>query len=485
MNGKRILLVEDSKIQLAALQMVLKKEGFDILTAQNGLEGVSSAIMEKPDIIISDILMPELNGYQLCRLLKNDKQTSHIPIILLTGLDQKQDEFWGMRAGADRYILKSPDFSDLKEAVRQLIEEEFQDADSIEKSQSTGGKSVDSRSIKSSINQLLDKLLFESTLSGEARKLANFVSDREALLKEAADLIHSLVDYSCFCLCLLSPKQTRLFYDLKHPLPEEEINKIKDSLSSIFFDSIGKEKEVKTVFIKDSIKPDNSSKNKIVSKLTLLLKAHNECIGSISFYSERQNAFSPESENILNLLADDFSMVFKLLLLYDETMELSITDGLTSLYNKRYFLDYFEREFVKAKRYNHKLSLILTDIDHFKSVNDTYGHLQGDSILKEVGLILKHIVRKADFPARYGGEEFVIVAPNTDLNGTGILAEKIRETVESHNFKGKKKPMKVTTSVGVASMNGKTADKLGLIKLADEALYEAKDTGRNRVCLAE
>lgn len=485
MSGKRILLVEDSKIQLAALQMVFKKEGFDILTAQNGLEGVSSAIMEKPDIIISDILMPELNGYQLCRLLKNDKQTSHIPIILLTGLDQKQDQFWGMRAGADRYILKSSDFSGLKETVKQLLKEAFQDAEDIEKSQLTGGKSVDGHSIKSSVNQLLDKLLFESTLSGEARKLANFINDRDGLLKETADLVHSLVDYSCFCLCLLSPKQIRLFYDLKHPLPEEEINKIKDSMSDIFFDTISEKKEVKTVFIKDSIKPDNLSRNKIVSKLTAPLNIHNERIGCISIHAVRQNAFSHESENILHLLANDFSMVFELLLLYDKTMELSITDGLTSLYNKRYFLDYFEREFARAKRYNHKLSLIIADVDHFKSVNDTHGHLQGDSILKEVGLILKKNVRKADFPARYGGEEFVIVTPNTDLNGAGILSEKIREIVGSHDFEGKKDPMKITISLGVASMNGGTADKLGLIKFADEALYEAKNKGRNRVCLSE
>ncbi len=111
--NKRILIVDDSKTQLVSLQISLQKDEFEVITAGNGMEGVSRAFRDNPDIVISDVMMPELNGYQLCRLLKNNKETSNIPIILLTSMDQPQDRFWGIRAGADRFILKSSDYHKL------------------------------------------------------------------------------------------------------------------------------------------------------------------------------------------------------------------------------------------------------------------------------------------------------------------------------------------------------------------------------------
>lgn len=484
MNGKRILIVDDSKTQLITLQIAIEKEGFEVITAGDGLEGVSRAFIDKPDIVVSDILMPELNGYQLCRLLKNDKKTAHIPIILLTSLDQRQDKFWGMRAGADRYMVKSSELSNLKKAINELLNEAVPHPDDRKSSIPDHRKSADWQSIKSSINHLLDKLLFESTLSSEARQLANFISNRDDLLKEVADLVNSLIDYTCLCLCFFDAKKTQLYFDLKQPLAEEEIKKIKDYLSTVI-NGNSKKDSPETSFIQNSMEIDNSATEKIASRLIVPLNIHNECIGYLSFLAVKQNAFTQESENIIHLLAHDFSMVFKLMLLYDETKELSITDGLTNLYNKRYFMNIFEKEFERARRFNNNLSLILIDIDLFKSINDTYGHLQGDSVLKEMGSILKQGIRRIDISARYGGEEFVIIIPNTDLTGAGHAAEKIRKLVESHNFKAEKKPLKVTVSLGVASMASDISNSLDLIKIADDALYQAKKNGRNMVWITK
>ena len=484
-NSKLILLVDDSKTQLLRLQMSLEKEGFEIITANDGLEGVSRAFMEKPNIVISDIIMPELNGYQLCRLLKNDKKTTHIPIILLTSLDQKQDRFWGMRAGADRYLIKSSELPELKEAINQLLSKAVQHPDDTKLNISVSRKNMDWKFIKSSVNHLLDKLLFESTLSSEARQLAKFIYNKNDLLKEVAELVNSLIDYTCLCLCLFDSKGTKLYFDLKHPLSENEIKKIKNYLFTIIDDDKKQENE-ETSFIQNSVKIDNSVADKVISRSIVPLNIHNECIGYLSFHAVKKNAFiPPESENIINLLAHDFSMVFMLMLLYDETKELSITDGLTNLYNKRYFMEIFEKEFERAKRFNSELSLIILDIDYFKSINDTYGHLQGDSVLKEIGLTLKESTRKIEFLARYGGEEFIIIAFNSNIDSTNIMAEKIRKSVESYNFKAEKKPLKLTISLGVASLTNNIKDKHDLIKRADEALYKAKEGGRNRVCLAK
>lgn len=483
MNGKLILIIDDSKTQLIRLQMAFEKDGFDVITAGDGLEGVSRAIIDKPDIVISDIIMPELNGYQLCRLLKKEKNTSHLPIILLTSLDQKQDRFWGIRAGADQYMVKSSDLISLKEATIQLLKKTTNRSVDRGKPKPGDNKSTDWQLIKSSANHMLDKLLFESTLSSEAKLLANFINNKDDLFKEMTVLVNSLIDYTCLCLCLFEKKGPGFYFDLKQPVSEQEIKNIKEHFFTIITDNRKKE-SVETFFIHNSLKPDKESGVKILSRLIAPLNIHDECIGYLSFYSNKENAFSPESENIINLLAHDFSMVFQLMLLYDEIKVLSITDGLTTLSNKQYFIEILEKEFERAKRFKNDLSLIVMDIDYFKSVNDTYGHLQGDSVLKEIGSIIKENIRKVDFAARYGGEEFVVLAINTDIQDTKILAEKIRNSIECYSFKAEKQPLKLTASFGVSSVTNDTTSKLDIVKKADDALYQAKNGGRNRVCVS-
>jgi len=160
----------------------------------------------------------------------------------------------------------------------------------------------------------------------------------------------------------------------------------------------------------------------------------------------------------------------------------AVTDGLTGLYIRRYFQLTLEQEFQRARRYDRKFSLLMIDIDHFKSINDTYGHQTGDAVLKEVAKILKYQTREVDIVARYGGEEMSIILPETDLEGALLTAEKIRSTVERYQFPD---GLKVTISIGAATCDKDfPQDKETLIKLADEALYKAKEGGRNRVVAA-
>ncbi len=481
MKEKRLLIVEDSKTQLLFLQMAFEKEGYDVITAEDGLEGVSRAFLDNPDLIVSDIMMPELSGYQLCRLLKNDERVANIPIILLTSLDQPQDKFWGIRAGAEKYLVKSSDFSLLREAVKILLKKTKNSTVSKKKTP-VDQKSLSWQSINSNLNQLLDKMLFESILSNEAKRLARSISNPDNLIKEVAVLVNSLIDYSCLSICLLDNNEAKLYYDIKHPLPEIEIQKVTDHLLSTVGFKPEKD-DIEISFLQDSPEKNNTATSQIMSRLMIPLKIHEGCLGYLSIYSIKESAFSYESENILHLLVNDFSMVFKLMQLYGEVKRLSITDGLTKLYNKQYFQEVFEKEFERSKRYNKNLSLIMIDIDHFKFFNDTYGHLQGDSVLSETGAILKKSVRSIDFVARYGGEEFIILTFDTGLDSAVSLAEKVRKNIENHGFKAEKGSLKVMVSMGVATMTDEVRNKFDLIKKADKALYRAKKEGRNRVCI--
>ena len=159
-------------------------------------------------------------------------------------------------------------------------------------------------------------------------------------------------------------------------------------------------------------------------------------------------------------------------------------DGLTKAYNKKFFLDRFETEFAYARRHRTMLSLVMFDVDHFKRVNDTYGHLAGDAVLVTLSRIAQSMIRTEDIFARYGGEEFAVICRGTPLLNAGIVGERLRTAVEQATFEYQAKRLPVTISVGVAALpESSAASPPELIADADEALYEAKKSGRNRVCL--
>jgi len=166
---------------------------------------------------------------------------------------------------------------------------------------------------------------------------------------------------------------------------------------------------------------------------------------------------------------------------FEEIYRLTIVDGLTEIYNKRAFLEELDREFNRCQRYSRPLSIIIFDIDHFKHVNDTYGHLTGDYVLKFMSKTIKNSIRTEEFFARYGGEEFVIIMPESTKRSAIKLGEKVRSLIEHTSFHFEGKVIPITISVGVASLNSSVFTSMELISLADKRLYEAKATGRNRV----
>ncbi|HLU64804.1 MAG TPA: GGDEF domain-containing protein [Kofleriaceae bacterium] len=167
---------------------------------------------------------------------------------------------------------------------------------------------------------------------------------------------------------------------------------------------------------------------------------------------------------------------------HEEIYRLTTIDGLTQVYNKRYFIETLEREIGRAHRYRRELSLIMFDIDKFKPINDTYGHLAGDHVLKQLASVIKSRIRREDILARYGGEEFVIILPEIDNYNAMQFAEKIRSLVEKATFRFEDTDIPVTISIGVASIATELQEPHEFIRIADGHLYEAKSQGRNRVC---
>ena len=167
---------------------------------------------------------------------------------------------------------------------------------------------------------------------------------------------------------------------------------------------------------------------------------------------------------------------------HEEIYRLTTIDGLTQIFNKRYFLETLEREIARSQCYRRALSLVMFDIDHFKKINDSFGHLAGDYVLKHLASTVKTKIRREDLFARYGGEEFAIVLPEIDGANSRPFAEKIRQIVEKDDFRFKNARIQVTISMGVGSIDDELTDAATLIKRADDRLYEAKSAGRNRVC---
>lgn len=175
-----------------------------------------------------------------------------------------------------------------------------------------------------------------------------------------------------------------------------------------------------------------------------------------------------------------FDVIRKINFMYTQTKQLSITDALTNLYNRRYFETTFVREFARAKRYNSQLSLVVVDIDWFKKINDTYGHSCGDYVLRELSWLMAENFRQTDIIFRYGGEEFVILLTETDGNSAIIPVERLRRAVEDNKFKFKGVELNVTISAGISS--DKDVNEVSqMFDNADKALYQAKEEGRNRV----
>ena len=480
----KILLVEDSESQLEFLREGLSKNGFTVETAKNGAEAYKKLFECLPDLVLSDIMMPVIDGYQLCRLIKNKEETKKIPVILLTILDKKIDSFWGKKAGAQLFLSKSIDIEELVRNINATIRR-YPVTDEYKTAIAEG--STSDNSAQSQLNTILNDLLLKSVFANEFRNLSDFMNYERILVEKLFSLLSSFVEYSVAGIYFASPddfSENILYLDTLGR------NLSKNLLSDIQYDFFRKLEEIKS--IRDNKfevvrillgKEMEYNFNDMKSKIIIPLVFDKKLIGGICFYTRQDIDYS--SFRYFDIMISELLAIFKLKYQYNEKDFMSVLDGLTGLYNRRQFEIGLEQEYNRTKRHPSDFSLAIMDIDFFKKVNDTYGHQYGDYVLKTVADLLKQSFRKTDLLYRYGGEEMVIIMPETNIEGAIIPVQRLRRMVEDYDFEYNGVKSKVTISIGLTMNYQEFNSAADLLKSADDALYKAKEDGRNRVVLHE
>ncbi len=479
----KILIAEDSLTQATLMKLGLQRIGYTVVLARDGIEAIKQAWQECPDLVVSDVVMPRLNGYQVCRLLRDHQSTARIPVILLTSLDQRQDAFWGLKSGADKFITKGGDIPALVAQIHDFLEERARVGAAAAGTRDGGSSRVDlDADVMERVIQLLDKNLFESTVAAEIQNLVNTLDDLQATVLGVLDILSKVIDFHIGAIHLGGEEQQGMFVVVNKAVDGRFISVLCEQLQRETPGSEVTLGEPEIVDPQHLLSQPGERPQTPGSVLIAHLTTKGRPSGSIAIAAVEPDAYPERVEKTFEMIARHANIVIDYARLYESTKRLSITDGLTKLFNHRYFQDALKREFARSLRHQSPLSLAMLDIDHFKRFNDVYGHQQGDIVLQELARTLRGQIRNLDLVARYGGEEFAVIMPDASLEVALRVAERLRAAVESHLVAGPTGPLRVTISVGVGAVpHPDIGTPAELIAIADRALYRAKERGRNRV----
>jgi two-component system, cell cycle response regulator len=449
----RVLVVDDVQANVKLLEARLSAEYFDVITAMSGEEALAICERAECDLVLLDALMAGMDGFEVCRRLKTNPATHHIPVVMVTALDEPSDRVRGLDAGADDFLIKPiPDLA-LVARVRSLARLKMV-TDELRM------RAVTSRDI--GINAPDREAVADTGRGGRVL----LVDDRPASYERIAEVLareHSIEVEANPSEALFRAAEGN--YDL-----------LIVSLSLENFDGLRLCSQVRSIDRTRNVpilaltEPENDTR--MVRGLEI----------GVNDYVMR-----PVDEN--ELLARARSQIRKRR--YTErlrdnvqtSIEMAITDALTGLFNRRYMESHLAALMEQAASRGKPLSALVLDIDYFKSINDTHGHDAGDDVLREFALRIRRSIRGIDLACRYGGEEFVVIMPETDMPVATMVAERLRRRIAADPFVIQQgtRTIPVTISIGVAAMQGKADNPSGIVKRADQALYRAKRDGRNRV----
>lgn len=454
----RVLVVDDVLPNVKLLEAKLTSEYFDVLCATSGPDALEIVQRELPDIVLLDVMMPGMNGFEVCRRIKEDEVTHHIPVIMVTALDQMSDKVAGLEAGAEDFLTKPVDDIALFARVRSLVRLKVM-MDELKNRESTGAAFGWTRRND------------EPERFDPSNTSVLLIDDQE---KASARIVHMLSDMASVALVRgddgAAEKAREKNYDLvivSLSMRESDGLRICSRLRSY--------EETRQIPILVIVDDSEHGKKQLVRALEMGVNDYlirpverMELIARVRTQVRRKRYSDRLWEN-LHL-----------------SMQLATTDAVTALYNRHYMNSHLETLLRSARHNNKPLSLAMLDIDHFKPVNDTYGHAAGDEILQEFARRIARNIRGVDLAARYGGEEFVVIMPDTSLEDAHIIAERLRRTVSDSPFilaDGTSVP--ITCSLGLACLAPHMNAAADLIEQADIALYRAKNEGRNRIVIAD
>ncbi len=446
----RILVVDDIEANVRLLEAKLSAEYYQVLTATDGVTALAMAAADKPDIILLDVMMPGMDGFQVCRRLKDDPATRHIPVVLVTALDGRADRIAGLEAGADEFLTKPIDdiimFARVRSLTRlKLVIDELQAreasgrrmgviAGAAARLAGTGGRVLIVDDNERQAQRMSAELAVEHRPVVEADPEKAHLTARGPVDLIIVNVAAKAFDGLRFAAGLRSDQATR-------HLPVLAV-----------FDPDDRPRAIKALEIGvNDLLPRPVDPQELAARARTQIKR----------------------KRYTDLLRNNL----------DHSLELAVTDQLTGLHNRRYMVGQLEALVSRAVKGGAPVACLMLDIDHFKKINDSFGHDIGDEVLREFAVRLATNVRAIDLPCRYGGEEFVVLMPDTQVADAERIADRIRRHVGGLPFRvdGGSELLTVTISVGVAGTIGETDSPDALIKRADEALYEAKAAGRNRV----
>lgn len=336
--------------------------------------------------------------------------------------------------------------------------------------------------------EVLEELIIQLYTLYQISKSLSIATQLDEIFNESMEVIDSYLHVHEYCILLFDDTKKKLIVKASHGFDDANIQNVSFKLGEGVSGTVAK--TGKSVLIKDVAKDDRylfykGKKKDIGSFLSIPLRiSENVIIGVLNVHKKEVDAFSSDDVDLFTEISSDLANAIEKAKVYEETKELSMKDELTSLYNRRYFNETLESEFIRAKRYGRTFSIIMVDIDNFKVYNDNNGHLKGDDALVKTANILRKTVRKSDTVARFGGEEFIILLPEIDHAGALKAAENLRAAVQKAKyFNEEAQPRgEFTITAGVSTFPDKVESVIDLIDYADKALYTGKALGRNMVC---
>jgi len=447
-----VLIVDDIPTNVRLLEARLSAEYYEVLTASSGPEALAICQSGDVDIILLDVMMPGMDGFEVCSRLKADRKTSHIPVLMVTALDQPSDRVHGLEVGADDFLTKPVDDVQLMARVKSLVRLKAL-TDELRARALTGQEIAieDALRAMDAINADGGSILVVDSDPRQAERIRGYlaVGHRVDVLSNPADaaMVVSGGDYELVLV----------------------------SMSLGDFDPLRVCSQMRTAELTRTLPiiliAEDDDRQRVLRGLDLGVNdfimrpvERNELLARVRTQIRRQRYAVELRQSVTNTLA------------------LAVTDELTGLYNRRYFDRHLSLMLEKAQSQDRDMAVMLIDMDFFKSVNDTHGHDTGDAVLREFADRLRRNIRGVDLACRFGGEEFVVLMPDTDWRQAQGVAERVRQAVAEKVFAtSNARPLTLTVSVGLALNESDLDTPEMMLKRADVALYRAKREGRNRV----
>ena len=451
----RVLVVDDIAVNIRLLEAKLTAEYYDVLTASNGAEALKVVSASPPDIILLDVMMQGMDGFEVCKRLKADPATAHIPVVMVTALSETRDRVHGLQAGADDFLTKPVNDLALFARIKSLVRLKR----ATDEWRTRAATLLDDAASHAFADAEFDPKQCRILLVGDEKisaRIAETLQERGYEVEAA----HALA--SGFEMAQGHDYHVILTND---SVAGEDALRLCSQLRA-------HEKTRNTPILVGVAPGDNA---KIAKALELGVNDY------VLRPVDRDELFARVRTQVRQKLLDD-----RLRATYAQNLTAAVTDSLTGLNNRHYLESHFvavSRRLESAKK---PISLLVLDLDKFKSVNDTHGHMVGDEVLKGLARRILGNLRTMDTAVRYGGEEFLVLMPEATLAEATAAAERLRRAVADQPFDASVPEGKLaaTISIGVASTMAGADGLHAVIKAADAALYEAKRTGRNRVVTA-